>query len=471
MAYTKQNFVDGQTLTHAHLNHMEEGIANLDNALSNLNAPDNYWKGKKVVINGDSGPAGSGLSNIKDGWPQGICDKLGMTMLRNYSIGGSVIGKRTGDYDECYLDYAKWQEDMSAGLLDTSKKYLVKSGSSTSIGARNWQIYSYKSGSWAGGGTSSTVAGRTPLCDRIGEMDRNADVVVVQCGSNDWYYEWNQLGNFDACTYRGLGYGDHWVTQAPVGEIDTTVNLLDNEQVIYYETGAPGQTDPAVDTSYTAYFCYENIPIIGGRAIRVPKGRNGWFLNVDKDQLSVKNFTSAAQDYTVVAPGDACYLTICFKKEEITPEEAVVYMSKPVVTDEEIAASGKSPDDPCETFYDAMHKMCKQLCKMYRNKDIIIISPIKRRQYNGLTMGTWDNSYPEDKNKYGQNIKDYVDAMKKVCDYYSIFFIDMYSLSGLNPHIHPDMFSDTNGIASHVTPEGQRRMTSTICAQMKSFRD
>lgn len=26
MAYTKQNFVDGQTLTHTHLNHMEDGI-------------------------------------------------------------------------------------------------------------------------------------------------------------------------------------------------------------------------------------------------------------------------------------------------------------------------------------------------------------------------------------------------------------------------------------------------------------
>ena len=27
MSYEKQNFVDGQTLTAAHLNHMEEGIA------------------------------------------------------------------------------------------------------------------------------------------------------------------------------------------------------------------------------------------------------------------------------------------------------------------------------------------------------------------------------------------------------------------------------------------------------------
>lgn len=471
MAYKTQNFVDGQVLTHTHLNNIENGIKTLEENLSKTTGVSNYWSGKKVVINGDSGPAGSGLSNIKDGWPQKVCDKLGMTMLRNYAIGGSCIGKRTGDYDECYINLSKWNEDKDNGLLDTSKKYLVKSGTATSVGARNWQIYSYKDGAWKGGGTSSTVAGRTPLCDTIGDMDKNADVILIQCGSNDWYYEWNQLGDFEACTYRGLGYGDHWVTQAPVGEIDTSVNLLDNEQVIYYETGAPSPDDPAIDTSYTEYFAYENIPIIGGRALKIPYGRNGWFLNVDKDKLSVKNFTSGASNYTVVAPGDACYLTICFKKNEIKPEDAVVYMSKAVAGEEDIETTGKSPDDPCETFYDALHKMCKQLCKKYRNKDIVLIGPIKRRQYNGLTMGTWDNSYPEDKNKYGQNIKDYCDAIKKICDYYSIFFIDMYSLSGLNPHIHPDMFSDTNGIASHVSPEGQQRMTSIICAQLKSFRD
>ena len=298
----------------------------------------------------------------------------------------------------------------------------------------------------------------------------DVDVVIIQCGSNDWYYEWNEMGDFDACTYRELGYRDNWVTQAPVGELDTTVNLIDNEQVILWETGAPSPEDPAIDTSYDTYFSYENIPIIGGRAIKVPYGRNGWFLNADKDKISVKNFTSAAQDYTVVAPNDACYLTICFKKEEIAPEDVVAYMSKAVVTDEEIAASGKSPDDPCETFYDGLHKMCKQLCKKYRNKDIILVGPIKRRQYNGLTMGTWDNSYPEDKNKYGMTLKDYSDAIKRICDYYSIFYIEMYSLSGLNPHIHPDLFSDTNGIAAHVTPEGQQRMASVICAQLNSFR-
>ena len=45
MSYVKQNFVDGQTLTAAHLNHMEAGIA----------AAATGVKGDK----GDTGPAGA----------------------------------------------------------------------------------------------------------------------------------------------------------------------------------------------------------------------------------------------------------------------------------------------------------------------------------------------------------------------------------------------------------------------------
>ena len=469
MAYTKQNFTKGQTLTHTHLNNIEDGIKTLESSMESAGVS-NYWAGKKVIINGDSGPAGSGLSNINDGWPALITKKLGMTMIRNYSIGGSVISKRTGDYDECYINPTKWKEDMDAGVLDTTKKYLVKDKADGITGARIYQIYSYKNGSWTGGGTSSTVSGRTPLCDRINAMDKTADVIIVQCGSNDWYYEWSQLGDFDACTYRRLGYGDNWVTQAPVGEIDTSVNLIESNTVEFIEFGGPTSSSSEIDTSETAYFTYKNIPVVGGRAIQVPYGRAAWWLNVDGDELSFKNFTSGTSNYTVTAPGDAAYLTICFKYAEISPEDAAAYMSVAVETEDEIAASGKSTDDPCETFYDGMHKMCKQLLNTYKNKDIIIVSPIKRRQYNGLTMGTWDNSYPEDKNKYGTTMKDYVDAMRKICEYYSIFFIDVYHLSGLNPHIDPTMFSDTNGIATHCNPAGQKRMASVIAAQMKSFR-
>ena len=51
MSYVKQNFVDGQTLTAAQLNHMEAGIANAAGTQGEKKAT----KGEK----GDPGPAGA----------------------------------------------------------------------------------------------------------------------------------------------------------------------------------------------------------------------------------------------------------------------------------------------------------------------------------------------------------------------------------------------------------------------------
>ena len=113
MAYQLQNFKDGQVLTHTHLNNTENGIKTLENSITSAT---NYWTGKRVIVHGDSGPAGSGLSNIKDGWPVKVCNKLGMTLVRNYSVGGACYGKRTGDYDECYVNADKWKEDKANGI-------------------------------------------------------------------------------------------------------------------------------------------------------------------------------------------------------------------------------------------------------------------------------------------------------------------------------------------------------------------
>jgi hypothetical protein len=48
--------------------------------------------------------------------------------LTNYSIGGTVIGKPEGAYDECYVSTAAWNKAKADGTLDTSKKYLVNTG-------------------------------------------------------------------------------------------------------------------------------------------------------------------------------------------------------------------------------------------------------------------------------------------------------------------------------------------------------
>ncbi|MFR9068495.1 MAG: hypothetical protein ACLVJH_18160 [Faecalibacterium prausnitzii] len=56
MSYVKQNFVDGQTLTAAQLNHMEAGIANAAGTQGEKGD-----KGEK----GDPGPAGAKVTRAR----------------------------------------------------------------------------------------------------------------------------------------------------------------------------------------------------------------------------------------------------------------------------------------------------------------------------------------------------------------------------------------------------------------------
>ena len=37
MAYLRQNFEDGQVLTHEHLNHIEDGIVDIVGSIENMN--------------------------------------------------------------------------------------------------------------------------------------------------------------------------------------------------------------------------------------------------------------------------------------------------------------------------------------------------------------------------------------------------------------------------------------------------
>ena len=107
--------------------------------LPKYNKARSYWYGKKMVCNGDSIPAGSCLSSVTEAFPYLVAEQLGMSLV-NYAIGGTVVAKRSGDYDECYYDPARWEYDKSNGLLDKSKKYLVNTGQNTS---RRYQIYKY----------------------------------------------------------------------------------------------------------------------------------------------------------------------------------------------------------------------------------------------------------------------------------------------------------------------------------------
>ena len=535
----------------------------------------NYWYGKKMVCNGDSIPAGSCLSSVTQAFPYLVAEQLGMSLV-NYAIGGTVVAKRSGDYDECYYDNARWEYDKSNGLLDKTKKYLVNTGKNTS---RNYQIYSYNGSSWVGGGTSSDKAGRYTLSDRVGEMDDDADVVMIMSGSNDFYYNWNPFGDFEDGKYRNSNYTGSTGSTGTKTEINTDINLIESEGVEFIQYGGPGSETSAlkdihdyftydkipvkanhavkvpygrngwwldkdmkdislvnftndvkdftavapsnavylivcfkyveiqpeacavyqsveslvptfgeenllevhnvepiehcaptpesstVDYSYTAYFTYEKIPVTGGRAIKVPYGRNAWWLDKDMKDISLVNFTNGSDDFTHVAPANAAYMTVCFKYAEVQPEDCVVQMSTTAPGGLFADSEGKASNEPNETFCDGLHKMCRTLLNKYKNKDIIILIPIKRVQETH-----WSCVYPEDTNKYGKTLNDYREALIECCEYYSIPYIDLYTLSGLNPHIDPSLFGDTDGRAVHPNAEGHKKMAAVIVAQMESMK-
>lgn len=175
---------------------------------------DNWWYGKKCVWTGDSLSWGSGLGDHRDAWPHKVCQALGME-LKNYAIGGSILAKGVNplpdtsaqNYDDVFLS----MDAFNAATKDTSKQYLVKDDL---YEIRPWGIYHYSGGSWVKYNTSSphtaysssVDCGRTPIVDRIEEMDTDADLVVVAIGTNDFYYMWSDFGTMssrDKTTFYG----------------------------------------------------------------------------------------------------------------------------------------------------------------------------------------------------------------------------------------------------------------------------
>ncbi len=268
------------------------------------------------------------LADKTRAYPCLVAEKLQMRLV-NYAIGGATVAKQHGAYRSAFARQSDWEEAVKSGILDTTQVYMVKDNF---FAPRPWRLYRFVDHQWLPGETASTDVARTPLVDRIAEMDDDADVVLIMVGTNDFYYDWTAFGEMSEGYYR----------------------------------------------------------------------------------------------------------------------------------------LGKEPSE--ETFFGAMHLMMRRLLAKYRNKDIVLVTPIKRLQPMGVGRGTWDGFYPEDKNALGLTLNDYRLAIKEIADYYSVPCIDLYATSGLNPHIDPTLFGDKDTKVVHPNEEGHERMASVIVAALRSMR-
>ena len=99
------------------------------------------------------------------------------------------------------------------------------------------------------------------------------------------------------------------------------------------------------------------------------------------------------------------------------------------------------------TFYGALKLLCADLLDRFSGKPVVLCTPIKRIQNNGL-------AYYE-QNAYGKTMKDYCDAIKEVAEFYGVPVLDLYGECQINPLIESHKtayFANADGV--HPNAEG-----------------
>lgn len=100
---------------------------------------------------------------------------------------------------------------------------------------------------------------------------------------------------------------------------------------------------------------------------------------------------------------------------------------------------GTIADSTDVSFYGALNVIISGIITAHPTARLIWVTPLHRYNFGGLT-------YDWTENGAGHTLADYVNAIKDVCNRYSVPVIDLFAISGLNPCI--------SGIKSNYIPDG-----------------
>lgn len=91
------------------------------------------------------------------------------------------------------------------------------------------------------------------------------------------------------------------------------------------------------------------------------------------------------------------------------------------------APFGRFENRTADTFYGATHVLCRSLLERYPDADIVFITPLHRSNENDICG---------DNKPYAvADLKEYVNAIREVTEYYSIPVLDLYATSQMQPEI------------------------------------
>ncbi len=120
------------------------------------------------------------------------------------------------------------------------------------------------------------------------------------------------------------------------------------------------------------------------------------------------------------------------------------------------APLGGFTDRTPDTFYGACHYLFGGLVKKYLGKPVVIMTPLHR-------TGEYKNTGTAKAQAFG-TLKEYVNIIREVAEYYSLPVLDLYASSGLQPEVEE--------IKEHFVPDGLHpndNGNAVIASKLKSF--
>ena len=113
------------------------------------------------------------------------------------------------------------------------------------------------------------------------------------------------------------------------------------------------------------------------------------------------------------------------------------------------------------TFYGALHTLYKALIEKYPTSQIVILTPLHRRKE---TDPAADGNRP---NSFGI-LKDYVNAIREVAEYYSLPVLDLFKTSGIQPEI-PIIRQKYMPDALHPNDDGHKILADKIISFLQTL--
>lgn len=123
---------------------------------------------------------------------------------------------------------------------------------------------------------------------------------------------------------------------------------------------------------------------------------------------------------------------------------------------------GEKTDTNNTTFYGGLNMLMAGLMAKYPSATIVFFTPL-HRQFSKTNMS---DDYT--KNSEGYILNDYRDAIIDRCMYYSVPYIDIYTISGLNPNIAENKAAYFLDIA-HLNVAGHKRLGLKVSYAIKAL--